>query len=155
MFVWEWTFSLRSALFSFYAVHFMLPSCVVLTSWPCIPCILVPLLLGYVSAHSPTGLSTATQFQKQQKRQLTAGNQPARSHLVSGPAGTHDRNSSCYSLYSLGTDHTENITSSNSSVVWMVIHYCGNVRLPCCCLIMDVFYGFTIPAFIHYITLFY
>jgi hypothetical protein len=36
MFVWEWTYSLRSALFSFCDIHIVLPSCVVLTRGPCI-----------------------------------------------------------------------------------------------------------------------
>jgi hypothetical protein len=32
----------------------------------------------------------ASHFSQLQKQKLTAGNKPARSHLASGPAGTHD-----------------------------------------------------------------
>jgi hypothetical protein len=39
VFVWEWTLSLRSALFSFCGVHVVRPSCIILISRPSNRCI--------------------------------------------------------------------------------------------------------------------
>jgi hypothetical protein len=39
--------------------------------------------------HVPTATNTRATIKQKQKQKLTAGNQPARSLLASGPAGTH------------------------------------------------------------------